>query len=243
MTWMNRLKLTAGILVVLVLVAGSTMIFTQRQQQAISTSAEIAAQEYSVGSDYSGTITQSFVENGDTVEEGDTLFEVQSLSLLQDIDKGLVTYDTATYSVAADGLLTLKAAVDGTVADVTLKEGSFVQAGASLATIDKSDTLFVRADFVLTPRDYERIVPGAVVDLQLPNQTSVVGTVSEVTVETQDGSAETTLQVASDELVQGSFGGLVSPGTPVTAKLHLRDDGVLAGPTDAVQGFLRQIGI
>jgi multidrug resistance efflux pump len=219
MTWMNRLKLTAGILVVLVLVAGSTMIFTQRQQQAISTSAEIAAQEYSVGSDYSGTITQS------------------------DIDKGLVTYDTATYSVAADGLLTLKAAVDGTVADVTLKEGSFVQAGASLATIDKSDTLFVRADFVLTPRDYERIVPGAVVDLQLPNQTSVVGTVSEVTVETQDGSAETTLQVASDELVQGSFGGLVSPGTPVTAKLHLRDDGVLAGPTDAVQGFLRQIGI
>ena len=87
MTWMNRLKMTAGMLVVLVLVAAFTMIFTQRQQQVNSTSAEIAAQEYSVGTDYSGTITRSYVENGDEVKEGDTLFEVQSLSLLQDISR------------------------------------------------------------------------------------------------------------------------------------------------------------
>ena len=243
MTWMNRLKLTTGILVVFVIVAASTMIFTQRQQQAYSMSAEIAAQEYSVGTDYSGTITKSFVENGQSVKEGDTLFELQSLSLLQDIQMGLVTYETSTYSVDDAGVLTLKAAVDGTVADVVLKEGGFVQAGGTLATIDKSGTLFVKADFVLTPRDYERIVEGAEVDLTLPNQTSVAGRVSEVAVETKDGSAETTLQVASDDLVEGSYAGLVTPGTPVTAKLHLRNDGVLAGPADSMQGFLRQIGL
>ncbi|MBD8583156.1 MULTISPECIES: HlyD family efflux transporter periplasmic adaptor subunit [unclassified Frigoribacterium] len=243
MTWMNRLKMTAGMLVVLVLVAAFTMIFTQRQQQVNSTSAEIAAQEYSVGTDYSGTITRSYVENGDEVKEGDTLFEVQSLSLLQDISRGLVTYDTATYSVAPDGTLTLKAAVDGTVADVLLKEGSFVQAGGSLGTIDKEDTLFVAADFVLTPRDYERIESGAEVDLMLPNQTTITGKVGVVNVETKDGDAETTLQVSSDQLVEGAYNGLVTPGTPVEAKLHLRDDGVLAGPVDSLTDFLRQIGV
>jgi len=243
MTWMNRLKMTVGMLVVLVLVAGFTMIFTQRQQQVNSTSATIAAQEYSVGTDYSGTITRSYVENGDQVKEGDTLFEVQSLSLLQDLQTGLVTADTATYSVAEDGTMTLKAAVDGTVADVDLKEGSFVQAGGSLATIDKTGTLFVAADFVLTPRDYERIDSGAAVDLMLPNQTTIAGKVGIVSVETKDGDAETTLQVSSDQLVEGAYNGLVTPGTQIQAKLHLRDDGVLAGPVDTVTDFLRQIGV
>jgi multidrug resistance efflux pump len=243
MTWANRLKLTAGVVIIVALVAVFTGIFTQRQQQVQSTSAEISAQEYAVGTDYSGTIVKSYVETGDTVKQGDVLFEVQSLSLLQDIAKNLVTYDTPTYSVSQEGVMTFKAAVAGTVSKIDTKEGGFVQAGADLATIDKQKSLFVTADFTLTPRDYERIQDGAAVDLMLPNQTTVPGTVRLVSVETKDGNAATTIEVASTDLVEGAYSGLVTPGTPVQATLHLRDDGVLAGPMDSVRDFMRQIGV
>jgi len=243
MTWTARIKLALGLVVVLAVVAGATLVFTQRQAQVTSTSATIQAQEYGVGTDYSGTVTGQSVDVGDTVRAGDPLFEVQSLSLLQDIGRGLVTYDTDSYSVAADGTMTFRSTVDGTVASVTAKEGSFVQAGADLAVIDKVDSLTVQADFLLTPRDYERIEDGAEVDLLLPDQKTLRGVVETVAVVTKDGNAETSIRVASDGLVQGDRNGLVTPGTPVEATLHLRDDGILAGPVDQAHQFLRQIGL
>lgn len=102
MTWGNRLRLGIGFVVVLVLVAGFTLIFNQRQTEVTSTSASITAQEYAVGTDYGGTVTKAFVREGDTVAIGAPLFEVQSLQLQQDIDKGLIsgTATTSAYTLA-----------------------------------------------------------------------------------------------------------------------------------------------
>ena len=243
MTWTNRFKLVAGILSVLVVVSGLTIVFNQRQSQVASSSASIEAKRYPVGIDYGGTVTTADVENGDRVKAGDTLFTLQSPSLEADLAQGLFKPQTVAYTVGDDGLVTLTAAVAGTVSDLSTESGSFVQAGQVLANIDASGSLFVTAEYELSARDYARVEEGADVDILLPNQQVVSGTVTSIDVETTNGKAESTVLVQSEGLVDGSYNGLVKRGTPVTATLLLRDDGVFAGVQDGMQDFMRKIGV
>lgn len=244
MTWRSRLKLVGGLIAVLALVAGLTVIFMQRQSSIVSVSASIEAEKYPVGIDYGGTLVESFVrENGQRVEKGDVLFTLQSPSLQSDLAEGLLKPETVAYSVSEDGTITLTAAVAGTVRDVTTQPGSFVQAGQVLATIDRAGSLFVVAQYDLTGRDYSRIADGADVRILLPNQASIDGSVDSIEVQTVDGQAETTVRVTSDVLTDGAFNGLVAAGTPVAATISLTDDGIFAGVRDGLLDFLRKIGL
>jgi len=58
-----------------------------------------------------------------------------------------------------------------------------------------------------------------------------------------DGQADADVTIASDGLVMGGAGGLVASGTPVTAILHLKEEGPLAGVRSAWLEFLQQIGV
>ena len=243
MTWRSRFKLLFGLIVVVALVAACTLVFNQRQQQATSTSATISAESYPVGTDYGGIVTRQYVKAGDTVKKGEKLFDVQSLRLQQDMAAGLVTANSASYPVSPDGTATLVASVSGRVSSIDIEQGAFAQAGAVVAHIDRSGSLFVKADFRLTPRDYARVDTGAAVQIVLPNQRVVNGKVGAIAVKTVNGSAQSSIQVVSNKLVDGTDNGLVSPGTPVVATLHLRDDGFLSGPSDAFSQFLRKIGL
>jgi multidrug resistance efflux pump len=243
MNWLNRFKLFSGILGVILVVGSLTVVFNQRQSEATSSSASIAAERYPVGIDYGGTVLTRSVESGDRVAAGDELFTLQSPSLQADLAEGLITPSTTIYSVDDDGIITLTASVAGTVADITTEPGSFVQAGQVLATIDKSGSLFVSADFTLSSRDYARIEDGATVDIVLPNQSTIAGSVNSIEVQTVDGQAETTVKVQSDGLTDGAYNNLVSRGTPVTAILHLREDGILSGLNDGVFDFMQRIGL
>jgi len=241
MTWKNRSKLIFGLLAVVILVAACTVIFNQRQLQAVSQSATIKADSYPVGTDYGGIVTDQYVQQGDSVSAGEVLFQVQSLQLERDIKTGAVAATRA--DIANDGTITIRASVDGIVSDVTVEQGGFAQAGSVLANINRSGSLFVEAKFVLSPRDFGRISDNASVTLRLPDQSTITGTVESLGVQTMSGSAETIAHVVSDELVAGDESGLVQPGTPIEATLELRDDGPLAGVGDASKDFLRKIGL
>lgn len=241
MTWKNRSKLILGMLAVLVIVAVSTVIFNQRQLKAVSMSATIEAESYPVGTDYGGIVVRQHVAEGDEVTQGDPLFEVQSLQLERDIATGAVTATSA--DIHPDGTATIRASVDGTVSGLEMEQGGFAQAGSIIAYIDRAGSMFVAADFVLIPRDFGRIEDDAVVELRLPDQRTFAGTVESLDVVTVAGSAETTARVVSADLVAGDAHGLIQPGTPVEATLYLRDDGPLAGVSDAAQDFLRKIGL
>lgn len=243
MTWKNRVKLFVGLIGVIVIVAALTVVFNQRQAQVTSVSASIEADRYPVGTDYGGTLIERFVDDGDAVAEGDKLFTLQSPSLQADLAEGLVQPDTIAYQVTPEGVVTLTATVNGTVAGITTERGSFVQAGQVLATVNQAGSLFVAADYVLSSRDYARIEDGAQVEIALPNQALIRGAVSSIEVTTTAGAAETSLRIDSDELEDGAFNNLVSRGTPVTARLALRDDGPLAGIGDGLFDFLRKIGL
>jgi multidrug resistance efflux pump len=243
MTWGNRIRLVLGLVTVLAIVAGCTALFTRRQSEVTSTSATIAADQYVIGTDYGGTVVSQNVRRGETVTAGQVLFQVRSLALMQEIERNPVTFNTASYTVAKNGTMTFKATVSGTVSQVKVKQGDYVQPGSDLVKIDKAQSLFVTGDYTLSPRDYERVESGGAVDIVLPNQQVLPGSVQAVTVRTIDGQAQAQITVASSQLKEGAYAGLVSPGTPVTAKLHLREDDALAGARDAANDFLQKIGV
>ena len=91
MTWLNRFKMILGIVGVIVIVAGLTVVFNQRQSQVTTATAALVAEQYPVGTDYGAVMLNRLVYDDDIVAAGDVLFILQSPSLESDISKGLVT--------------------------------------------------------------------------------------------------------------------------------------------------------
>lgn len=241
MTWANRARLLMGLVVVIAITGAATIVFNQRQTQSTSITATIEAESHSVGTEYGGLVTQQFVEVGDVVAQGQPLFTVQSLQLERDLTLGTVS--ASREGISSDGTITVTASIDGTVSALTVTEGAFAPAGSVLATIDRDGTLYVEAVFQLSARDFARIEDDAQVEILLPDRRVLYGTVERITVETFNGHAQATLRVTSPDMIAGDSNGLVRPGTPLTAILHLRDDGPLAGIEDVFEDFKRKIGI
>jgi multidrug resistance efflux pump len=248
MTWSNRLRLVAGLLAVVLVCAALTLVMNRRLSQATSETATIRAESLGIGTDYAGTVTESLVDEGDEVTEGDPLFTVSSLTLQHDLAIGLVSADTKAYQVSEDGTITLVAPYDAVVTELSAREGAFVEAGSTIATLDRAGSLFVDAEVSLDPSDYARVRQGAPVTIVLPDQSEISGEVASVSVTNADDTAEATVEITSDALVDaGQDGaaqsGLLSPGTPVTASIELYDDGVLAGVNETFGQFLRKVGL
>ena len=243
MTWGNRFRLLLGLVVVVAIALGATLILSQRETQVASRSASIRAVSYTVGSDYAGTVISQKVRQGQTVSKGSPLLTIQSATLLRDLkSKGGVPKSRA-YTVSTSGTLTLVATQPGVVSSIGAHVGGFVSAGTALASIDRRGSLTVLADFRLDPYDFARIDKGAKVDLILPNQQRITGEVARIDVTTIGGKANATVEVRSTQLVRGSHNDLIEPGTPVSANLHLRDNGPLAGLKETFIALLQQIGI
>lgn len=244
MTWVNRLRLIGGVLGVLLVVAVLTLIFNQRQTKTQSLTATVSADTYVVGAAYGGTVTDQYVKEGDVVEKGEKLFTIQSVSLQQDLANGLDLQSSDAYDVdAKHGKLTYKATVAGQLSDLQAKLGNSLGTGASFAKISVVGSQFVEAKYLMTPRDYDRVQKGAEVSILLPNNQTVQGTVSTIEVATEQGKALTEVRVDSDDLQDAKLANLTKVGTPVVATLQLRDDGPLAGISDTLFNFLRQIGL
>jgi len=244
MTWTQRLRLFGGMVAVLLLTAVLVLVFNQRQAQALSTTGQVVSAQASVGAAYGGVITKVDATEGDEVKKGQPLFTVNSPDLQRDLSQGLKVASTDAFDVnASASTVTYKALSDGRLSQVEAQTGGFVQNGANLATITSDGSQYALADFVLSPRDYERIVKGAAVSLRLPDDRTVEGTVQSASVTTENGQAKTRVTVGSDALKDPQIAELTHPGTPVAATLSLRDDGPLAGPTDGLRAFLIKIGL
>lgn len=244
MTWTNRFRLLAGLLGVLALVAVLTIVFNQRQTQAQSLTATISTDAYDVGAGYGGTVLKQYVKENDSVAVGDKLFTMQSVAMQQDVANKVKVKGTEAYDVdTKKGTVTYKATVAGQVDQIGAKLGTTLTGGQSFARITVTGSQYVEAQYLLTPRDYERVQVGAVVSVLLPDNQKVEGTISTIKVATDQGNAATKIRVDSPELANSSLTTLTKSGTPVVATVRLRDDGPLAGVSDASFDFLRQIGL
>lgn len=244
MTWTNRLRLLGGLLAVAALVAVLTIIFNQRQTQAQSSTATISTDSYDVGAGYGGTVIKQYVKENDSVAVGDDLFTMQSPAMQQDVANKVKVKSTEAYDVdTKKGTVTYKATVAGQVDQLGAKLGTTLTGGQSFARITVTGSQYVDAQFLLTPRDYERVEAGAPVSILLPSNQKVDGAVSTIKVATEQGNAATKIRVDSSELTDAGLSTLTRSGTPVVATVRLRDDGPLAGVGDAAFAFLRQIGL
>ncbi|MCU1598342.1 MAG: hypothetical protein JWQ47_2081 [Glaciihabitans sp.] len=243
MTWANRFRLLLGLVVVVAIALGATLILSQRETLVASSSASVRAVSYSIGSDYAGTVVSQQANQGDSVKKGQSLLTIQSATLLRDQKSHAGVPKSTAYKVSTAGMMTLVATEPGIVSRIGAHVGGFVSAGSALATVDREGSLYVLADFRLDPYDFSRVEKGAVVDLILPNQQRLAGTVTRIDVTTIGGKADASIEVHSSQLVTGTHDGLVAPGTPVTANLHLRDNGPLAGLKEGFVGLLEKMGL
>jgi multidrug resistance efflux pump len=244
MTWTNRLRLFAGLLAVLALVAVLTVVFNQRQTQAQSLTATIGTDAYDVGAGYGGTVIRQDVRENDLVEVGDALFTMQSPAMQQDVANKVKVKSTEAYTVnTKKGTVTYLATVAGQVDEIRARLGTTLTGGQSFARIVVTGSQFVQAQYTLTPRDYERVLVGARVSVLLPNNQKVDGTVSTIKVATDRGNAAAEIRVDSPALTDPALSVLTKTGTPVVATVRLRDDGPLSGVSDSAFAFLRQIGL
>jgi len=237
MTWANRFKMFFGLIVVVAIVCALTIVLSQRKGETTSTTASIEAIEYPVGTDYPGSVISQAVEAGDEVAVGDPIATIQSNTLLEQLANGATVASTSTYDVFPDGTLTIKSTVNGIVDEVLVQQGGYAAGGSTVARLSATDPLHVKAEYVLDPKDFARVEEGAVVTLELPNTDTISGTVDSFEVETVDGQARAVVTVSSSDLAYGGHGGLIAPGTPISAEMKLRNDDVLARLVGTVRDF------
>ncbi|MGC3994488.1 MAG: HlyD family efflux transporter periplasmic adaptor subunit [Propionicimonas sp.] len=242
MTWENRLRLTLGVLGVIVVVGLLTVVFNQRQNQIASFTGAVGADVYTVGADYSGTVVKQDVDAGDSVTKGEELFVVQSLQLKENVANGLKVGNTEAYRVdLKKGTITYFAVVDGTVQSLNARLGNSLGAGSALATIASNDR-YVLASFRLFPRDYARVHTNSVARIRLADDELITGIVTQVSSTTGDDGTVSQLRIESGALPKVAEG-LRNPGAPVGVTVTLADSGPLAGVGDALTDFLVKIGL
>lgn len=243
MTWSSRARLGAGMILVLVIAAWATYQLNESRGVATSDSAQILAKSYGVGTPYSGLVVDQLVDVGDAVTTGQQLFVIDSATLQYDVTNGFARASTEATQIDANGRLVVLATGDGVVTDIASERGTFVQSATELARVQRADTLYVQAEYTLTPKEYARVEDDASVTVVLPNQREITAYVSEVKVETVAGRAQAVLTLTGEELRDGAEKGLVSAGTPVTAELQLDNDGLVtrtaANVKDYVGGLFR----
>jgi len=236
MTWRKRIGLFVGLLFVVALAAGLTMYVNSNNGKIAGQSASLMAEDYPVGTDYSGTITKQYVKVGDEVKPGQPLFEVESPILARDLSQGLVTKNSLSHELKGKDTLVITATNAGLVDSVAFTNGAFVPANSTMATIQQSGTMYVAADFVLSAKDYARIPPHATMNVVLPDNTTITAKVSELKVTTENGETRTTVQAYSPDLAQRA--GVFAVGTPVNATLFLDNSGVVTDVTHKVTDWL-----
>lgn len=236
MTWGNRLRLIVGLIAVVAVTTAATYHLNESRGIAQSSTAEVAAESYAVGTAYAGLLVEQHVVVGQHVVEGQPMFVIDSAALRHDLSVGLA--GTAVDAVDDQDRLVVRAAGQGVVTDVSVQQGTFVQASSELATVQLAGTMYVRAEFSLSAPDYARVAEDAAVTIVLPDGRRLAGQASGLTVAAAGDAANVVVMIASAELVAASSDPLVGAGTPVTAELQLRNDGVVTRTFDAVERYV-----
>ena len=241
MTWTSRLRLLAGMILVLVVAALATYQLNETRGRATSDSAQILAETYAVGTPYAGLVADHLVDVGDDVAENDPLFVIDSPGLTYEIANGLVTKTPEFTRLDEQGRLVVLASGAGRVTELAAKRGTFVPSAATLATVQRVDTLYVQGEYTLTPKEYARLPDGADVTITLPNDDVLSGNVERVEVTTTNGQAQAVVRVGSDELTDGTGNGLVAAGTPVVVQIALSNDGVVTTVAGKVRTYVERL--
>ena len=231
------------------LVAALTLVFNQRRSQALSLTAQVVADQVTVGAQFGGVVVSQYVAEGDSRRRRATdLFTVvvpRTVGTAGEVVAAGPRCANAAYVVdPKKPTVTYRALATGRAHRCRGTEGGFVQSGSALATITA-----VGSEYAMPSSGSRRATTGG----------SRAAPASTCSCPTTAASRATVRAVSVDDRGRpgpdrgdhrqrrparhGADAGSSMPGTPVSATLSLRDDGPLAGPTDAMVDFLRKIGV
>jgi multidrug resistance efflux pump len=238
MNWRTRLRLLIGLVLVLGLVAVLTVQVNNRRGQAISQSATLQTERVSVGTDFAGVVTRQLVHSGDAVTAGQVLFEIDSAELAARTAAGQPVPTAAYFDIVGGRSVRIKATAAGNVGSIEFAEGAFVPSNTVLAWVDRTDARYVDATFKLSAGDYARLPRDAAVMILLPSGQEVAARVADVSVQGIGGEALTVIRADGPALSQATDASIFAPGTPVSARLTLKNDNFVTRAAAAVKGFL-----
>lgn len=220
----SRGKLFFGFFIVLILMVGLVVYVDNTRSYARADEAFLEAKSYTAGIDYSGVISDQFVEVGDSVTAGTPLFHVESNVLQERIRELSLDAESLTYPITDEGEIIIEASKDGYVSEIKYGQGSFVPANEEIAEILSSEEVYVSATLRVPKRDLNRIYKGAPMRVDLPNGKSVTTSVISTAVVDQDGviTVEVTARLDETELDPGLILSSAS-GSPVQASIKLVD--------------------
>jgi hypothetical protein len=239
MTWRTRIKLALGVAAVLVMVGLLSLRLNSEVRTVHAVEGSLAAQEYQVGTDYSGVLVDQYVRPGDVVSPGDRLFALKSDRLRRDLANGLIRPEDSTYRIRDKSTLMFVATAAGTVQSVEYLEGAYVPANTVIATVEVADSLYVTADFRLRPAEYALIREAEHMTVTLPNGTTVATPISDVSVAADDNIAHTSVRAPAFDMPDEA---LFGAGTPVSTTIELPNHGLVASISDLARGLLTPRG-
>jgi multidrug efflux pump subunit AcrA (membrane-fusion protein) len=220
MSFWKRLRFFFGIVFVILLVGALVLYLNSIMSVVHAYRAKLAADAINVGTDYPGLVVKQNINPGDKVNKGDVLFDIKSPQLSDSISKGEVSSRSLPFKIdSSTGDILVTASDDGVIEKVNSQTGSYVPQGAVLATIDTVGSLYVVANYHLTPPDYARVERGGMVDLTFPDNSQQQAKIFAISI-TNDGDQVSTVvkaRLQHANLSDYQF----SVGTPVQATLHL----------------------
>jgi multidrug efflux pump subunit AcrA (membrane-fusion protein) len=222
MKFTTRIKFFIGILIVFIIVGLLVFYLVSSMSVSHSSKAVLAADASSIGTDYAGLIVKQNVEEGDKVQKGQTLFEIASAQLNDAITNKTVAPSSLPFSInPSNNDILVKASDDGVVQKINYRQGSFVPSGGIVATVNTVGSLYVVANFRLSPPDYARINKNSKLEITFPDNTKMQATVFNITLASNDGHVDTVVKARLKNADISDF--RFSVDTPVQATLQLNN--------------------
>jgi len=221
----TRLKFITGIIATILVGLVLFVYLDYSMSRVTAQDGQLESDNYTVGVDYSGVMTEQFVNEGSYIKVGDPLFELRSSTLAEAIRDNEIAQSTLLYSAEADGTVRISAAAPGQVQSIAYRKGAFVPANAEIAVINNEGGLYASATFVLSAPDYSRLDTNSRVHITMPDGKKVDATVYDISLERVEGEVQTTVRARFDN--QNINSDAFSVGTPIDAVLELRTDTLL----------------
>ena len=225
MKFSGKIKFFIGILAVTLLVGVLTVYLNMSMSTSSSVEATLDAQSRTIGTDFPGLVVKQNVEEGQKISENEVLFEIESQQLKSSLASGIIKEASLPFKlnpVTKD--IEIRSTSAGVIDEIFYREGSFIPAGEVVSTVYVLDSLFVTAHFQLAPPDYARIEEDSSLELLFPDNTIKDGSITSVTLESSKDETEVDTVVKAKITDANMSDFRFSVGTPVEAKLHLKQD-------------------
>lgn len=221
MKFKNRAKLITGLIIFVAVCAGFVLYLDTARSSLDSQKAELKTNSYVVGLDFSGIILKQYVNEGDMVTRGQNLFLVKSATLTENLNNKNLEQSDLLYPLDKDGNIIITSSQSGLVERLNYRQGSFFPANKELAYISDANSVYVKATYRISPRDFNNVSRDSRITVRLPDGSAVSGSVRNTKIVSQSDIIVVEMEAKLANINATNFRTL--NGTPVSAKLTVRE--------------------